>query len=311
MRNSNEFPRWLNDPETQKKLNGKNVMMYCTGGIRCERASALMNQISSAQGDKFKPAKVAMVRGGIERYMKTFPEGGFWKGKNYVFDRRIVQVSEEKDEEKLQQDIESVCACCNVLWDQYRGKYTCKGDCCGVPVLVCQDCIKSGKADAPDARMLCPLCVEGFVMPAALPDFSKSSANKRPAEGEASAAAAKKARAGKQMKVAQPSQRLFVGNLPFTVDSTMIKAALVPADSEAGGEVQLVKWLTNHQSGAFYGSTFVHMSSLAAAEAAVALARGAGIAIKGRKTKVNFAPLREAEAWPPADHEHRERPPVM
>ena len=42
MRNSREFPKWLHAPETQKKLDGKNVMMYCTGGIRCERASALL-----------------------------------------------------------------------------------------------------------------------------------------------------------------------------------------------------------------------------------------------------------------------------
>ena len=33
-----QFPKWLNAPETQKKLSGKKVMMYCTGGIRCERA---------------------------------------------------------------------------------------------------------------------------------------------------------------------------------------------------------------------------------------------------------------------------------
>ena len=32
MRNSIEFPKWLNDPETQERLNGKNVLMYCTGG---------------------------------------------------------------------------------------------------------------------------------------------------------------------------------------------------------------------------------------------------------------------------------------
>ena len=33
-----------------------------------------------------------MIRGGIERYIKTFPEGGFWKGKNFLFDRRFEQV---------------------------------------------------------------------------------------------------------------------------------------------------------------------------------------------------------------------------
>ena len=39
--------RRLVKPETLSQLNGKNVMMYCTGGIRCERASALLKEISA------------------------------------------------------------------------------------------------------------------------------------------------------------------------------------------------------------------------------------------------------------------------
>jgi len=87
---------------------------YCTGGIRCERATALLNQMVKASettpDDKAnveskvknstnttesavitcKPKGVFELRGGIERYVKTFPEGGFWKGKNYLFDRYVV-----------------------------------------------------------------------------------------------------------------------------------------------------------------------------------------------------------------------------
>ena len=77
-------------PDTQKKLNGKRVMMYCTGGIRCERASALLGEVQAAVPN-FETKGIFELRGGIERYMKTFPEGGAWKGKNYVFDRRLVQ----------------------------------------------------------------------------------------------------------------------------------------------------------------------------------------------------------------------------
>ena len=66
--------------------------MYCTGGIRCERASALLDTMARTSAGAFNPKDVVMVRGGIERYMKTFPEGGFWKGKNYLFDRRLEQV---------------------------------------------------------------------------------------------------------------------------------------------------------------------------------------------------------------------------
>ena len=39
-----------------------------------------------------------MVRGGVDRYLKTFPESGFWKGKNYLFDLRVAQMAEKEGE---------------------------------------------------------------------------------------------------------------------------------------------------------------------------------------------------------------------
>lgn len=42
MRKSTEFPAWLDLQETKERIKGKNVLMYCTGGVRCERASALL-----------------------------------------------------------------------------------------------------------------------------------------------------------------------------------------------------------------------------------------------------------------------------
>ena len=76
--------------------------------IRCERATALLNQMVAASEDKkdepkadeaatsgdpsftCKPKGVFELRGGIERYVKTFPQGGFWRGKNYLFDRYVM-----------------------------------------------------------------------------------------------------------------------------------------------------------------------------------------------------------------------------
>jgi len=46
---------------------------------------------------------IYMVRGGIERYLKTYPQGGFWKGYNYLFDRRFEQQPELKTEQALSQ----------------------------------------------------------------------------------------------------------------------------------------------------------------------------------------------------------------
>ncbi len=63
MRHSVDFPRWLAMPETQEKLNGKRVMMYCTGGIRCERASALLNEMTESTPG-FRTQGVFELRGG-------------------------------------------------------------------------------------------------------------------------------------------------------------------------------------------------------------------------------------------------------
>ena len=118
-----------------------------------------------------------MVRGGIERYVKTFPEGGFWKGKNYLFDRRLEQTPAAAKEKG---ETESWCSCCGVPWDTYRGQYKCSGKLpppvgrCAVPVLVCAACIDSGRATAQASTLLCPLCTEGYVPPSQMPALEKA-----------------------------------------------------------------------------------------------------------------------------------------
>ena len=87
MRKSTEFPVWLDKPETKEMLRGKQVLMYCTGGVRCERASALLKtKIETEEDTKALGIKgVYQLQGGIDKYFRDFPEGGWWKGKNYVF----------------------------------------------------------------------------------------------------------------------------------------------------------------------------------------------------------------------------------
>ena len=71
MRQSTDFPDWLGKAETKEALAGKTVLMYCTGGIRCERASALLRKkLGGAVGDVFQ------LQGGIEKYLLQFPDGG-------------------------------------------------------------------------------------------------------------------------------------------------------------------------------------------------------------------------------------------
>lgn len=74
------FPAWVAenlDPEKQPK-----VAMYCTGGIRCEKATALMKQSGFRE--------VYHLEGGILKYLETTPqEQSQWEGECFVFDQRV------------------------------------------------------------------------------------------------------------------------------------------------------------------------------------------------------------------------------
>ena len=143
-------------------------MLYCTGGIRCERASALLNQMVESD-PSFNVRETVQVRGGIERYLKTFPEGGFWKGKNYLFDKRQEQKPELKSDDALEGEVESQCCVCERTWGVYRGRYKCGVRECGVPVIVCPRCVTSAKEQP--GKLRCPLCVEGYKAPTLEPDL--------------------------------------------------------------------------------------------------------------------------------------------
>lgn len=76
----NEFPDYVKenlDPQKNKK-----VAMFCTGGIRCEKASSYM----LAQGFE----EVYHLKGGILKYLEEVPEEeSLWKGECFVFDERV------------------------------------------------------------------------------------------------------------------------------------------------------------------------------------------------------------------------------
>ncbi|GMI52827.1 hypothetical protein TeGR_g7018 [Tetraparma gracilis] len=84
--------------------------------------------------------------------------------------------------------------------------------------------------------------------------------------------------------------RLFLGNLPFKVDEASL-ASHLPAPFTH------VKWITDKDTGRFYGSAFVEMRNSRDAAEAVGVA---GSELMGRKIKINFAAAREGDIWPPA-----------
>jgi predicted sulfurtransferase len=171
MRKSTDFKSWLAIPETKGKLQNKTVLMYCTGGIRCERASAYLK---SQMGDQVEG--VYQLKGGIERYLKTFKDGGFWRGKNFVFDKReavgvenpegdggvIRKPTKKKKSQESSDDakLPAKCCVCGDAWDRYVGKKKCST--CGVPVLMCDKCmsLKPDKTPGMELKVRCPLCVE-------------------------------------------------------------------------------------------------------------------------------------------------------
>ncbi len=130
--NFREFPQYVSqhlDPSVHKK-----VAMYCTGGIRCEKSTALLKK----QGFE----EVYHLQGGILKYLEEIPEeASLWQGECFVFDERVtvnhqlekgsydqchacrLPLSEEdKLSEYYQQGI-SCAACYHERSDEDRARY--------------------------------------------------------------------------------------------------------------------------------------------------------------------------------------------
>ena len=78
-----EFPKWIKKQKfSNKDKETKNIAMFCTGGIRCEKASSFMKN----QGFK----NVYHLKGGILKYFELVPEEqSKWQGECFVFDDRV------------------------------------------------------------------------------------------------------------------------------------------------------------------------------------------------------------------------------
>lgn len=146
MRRSTEFPKWVDD--NLDKLKDKKVLMYCTGGIRCERASAYL--VEKGLED------VNQLDGGIHRYLEEYVEdGGHWIGSNYTFDKRFAHGADNAE-------VISTCVVCESPWQRYQARKKCSM--CKMEVLVCRQCqrLDSLKGDErkpiDPTKLVCPLC---------------------------------------------------------------------------------------------------------------------------------------------------------
>jgi UPF0176 protein len=110
--------------DLMKDQKDKNLLMYCTGGIRCEKASAWMKHLG------FK--NVFQLEGGIIKYARDVKEQNLenkFIGKNFVFDERLG--------ERITNDIIAVCHQCGNPCDDHTN---CKNDGCHLLFIQCKNC---------------------------------------------------------------------------------------------------------------------------------------------------------------------------
>ena len=115
-----DFPGYVD--QNLDLLKDKQVLMYCTGGVRCERATAYVKTKAVAK-------EVYHIKGGIHRYVEQFPNG-FFKGKNYVFDGRLAV--------KVTDDILGSCSICKAPCDDFSN---CLRAACNKHFIGCQNCV--------------------------------------------------------------------------------------------------------------------------------------------------------------------------
>lgn len=125
------FPDYVD--QNLELFRDKKVLMYCTGGIRCERGSAYLRSKDVCK-------EVYQLKGGIHKYLEQFPDG-FYRGKLFVFDERYAISSNN--------DVISDCRYCGSPWDQYK---LCSTQFCCQLVLSCPRCREA------EHTACCPTC---------------------------------------------------------------------------------------------------------------------------------------------------------
>ncbi|MFK7783687.1 MAG: rhodanese-related sulfurtransferase [Crocinitomicaceae bacterium] len=112
------------EDEYLKEAKDKNIVMYCTGGIRCEKASAWYRH----KGFE----KVHQLEGGIINYARQCDEKGLdnkFIGKNFVFD--------ERRGERISEEVIAVCHQCGTSCDTHTN---CVNDACHLLFIQCDSC---------------------------------------------------------------------------------------------------------------------------------------------------------------------------
>ena len=115
--------------DLMREHKDKNLLMYCTGGIRCEKASAWMKHLGFRN--------VFQLDGGIIKYAQEVKAKGLenkFIGKNFVFDERLG--------ERITSDIIATCHQCGAPCDDHTN---CRNDGCHLLFIQCRACSETYK----------------------------------------------------------------------------------------------------------------------------------------------------------------------
>ncbi|CAD7940852.1 unnamed protein product [Amoebophrya sp. A25] len=187
-----DVPRQLvqNREKIRAQCAGKKVFAYCTGGVRCERATQLLRIVlekepnETATGEVVEPGildgtsttaeissgaiagdattantsttELFQLRGGIHAFLDRYPDGGgCFHGKNFVFDNRMLETREDGVGGVVvgKKCPVGKCRGCGVACEDYTSNARCQK--CRMRVLLCDTCIP-----AMSSSTLCVLCEE-------------------------------------------------------------------------------------------------------------------------------------------------------
>src|ERR1035437_2513287 len=137
-----ELPIVLEELQDKKD---KKIVMYCTGGVRCEKASAFLKHHG------FKD--VNQLHGGIIDYVRQIKAEGLQSkfiGKNFVFDERVG--------ERITEDVIAECHQCGAMCDTH---VNCANDDCHLLFIQCEKCAEKMKGCCtPECMNIASLPVE-------------------------------------------------------------------------------------------------------------------------------------------------------
>lgn len=171
-----QLPEFINQNLSAIRAK-KRVLMFCTGGIRCEKASLYL-------AHRAPNTEILQLEGGIHKYLDAHPDGGHFRGKNFVFDGRLA-MGPEKPAVQGDAAVVGRCVHCAGVCEHLSEKHVCAV--CKSFLIFCEPC-RALYAE----KQWAPLCPEHILLSAGegAPEVDDPKHKHRAAKDKAPTAAA-------------------------------------------------------------------------------------------------------------------------